>query len=132
MLEQAVELLAQGAGMAGRMVGVLDLAQDLRLAQYQRIEAGGHAQDVVRLQVETMAASLTAVREVRSLSASSSLSGANATFSRMATGAVLWLMPNASRVTEQPDVVAERDARFAATRRVDVSNPERYTSVLYR
>jgi hypothetical protein len=31
---------------AGRSVGFLDLAQDLRLADHHRIEAGGNAKDV--------------------------------------------------------------------------------------
>src|SRR3546814_7546535 len=40
-LEHAVQLPAQRAGLARRGPGMLDLAEDLRLAQYQRVEPGG-------------------------------------------------------------------------------------------
>jgi hypothetical protein len=52
----------------------------------------------VRLQVETITASVTAVLLVKSNKASATCSGAKATCSRNATGAVLWLMPSAKMI----------------------------------
>src|SRR5690606_39024130 len=46
LLEQAVELAAQGAGAARRGPGLLHLAEDLRFAQHQRVEAGGDPEQV--------------------------------------------------------------------------------------
>jgi hypothetical protein len=46
MLEQPVEAGTQAAGVARQLPGVLDLAQDLRLAQHQRVEAGGYPEQV--------------------------------------------------------------------------------------
>src|SRR5690606_37909060 len=45
-LEQAVELRAQRAGAARGGPGMLDLAEDLRLAQYQRVQAGRDPEQV--------------------------------------------------------------------------------------
>ena len=45
-VEQLVEFAAQGAGGLGQRVGVLHLAQNLRLADDHRIEARGYPKDV--------------------------------------------------------------------------------------
>ena len=52
----------------------------------------------VRLQVERMAISCIPGAEFASRNCAGSKSGANATFSRTATGAVLWLIPSANNV----------------------------------
>ncbi len=46
VLEQAIELAAEAAGGTRRRPGIFHLAQDLRLAQYQRIQSGGDAEQV--------------------------------------------------------------------------------------
>jgi hypothetical protein len=46
LLEQAVEDHADGSGLAGVLVGVLDLPEDLRLADDQRVQARGDAEEV--------------------------------------------------------------------------------------
>ncbi len=46
LLEQPVQVLADGAVVARQRPGVLDLAQDLRLAQHHRVQPGGNAEQV--------------------------------------------------------------------------------------
>src|SRR5476651_2070122 len=45
-LEQLVQIGAQAARLVGGADGVLDLAEDLRLAQHHRVQPGGDAEGV--------------------------------------------------------------------------------------
>ena len=45
-MEQVIENDARGVAGRGLAVGLLELAQDLRLAQNHGVEAGGHAEEV--------------------------------------------------------------------------------------
>ncbi len=46
VLEKALQRRIEGAGMPGDRIGILDLAENLRLAENHRFEPGGHAEQV--------------------------------------------------------------------------------------
>ena len=64
---QAVQHRAEAARLLGRLVGVLHLAEDLRLAEHHRVEAGRHAERVPhrRLALEPVEVLLDLLRVAR-------------------------------------------------------------------